>query len=455
MIYNKKGIIISLALIALLAVGTVFIIKMNIDTDNSGGNLQTADTYVIVSEEGEDLSEIFVETRDFRIKASNNEDSGWTINDLGNEDISSEKAYELVYVVSNLTSYVKYDAHGDTSEYGFDNPTASVTIKKRDNSEIKLKIGEKSPTSGEYFIMREGDENVYSISEYKAGIITRPISYYTEFDRLEFNIADVTRVLIERGDEKVELKVKDDIDKFSGVVWEMISPFRGNANDDYIDDKILGQIEEMDLSLPIAEPDNAFGGSTVSVTLTISPYNDITGEYGEPYTEKFLVGRNEGGNTYIKHKNKVYLTSSESVEFANNPAFNMVSKLQALVNIAYVNSVTVEYDGKTHRMDISHNDNNRYTFKLDGRDVDRNDAQSAYENIISLGVDAVYDGTPASDTLLKITYEGAENTVVEIRKIDDINCVLIRDGQADFTIKRSKIREFTKMFDEYAKTSDK
>lgn len=455
MIYKKKGIIISLALILLLAAGTVFVLKMNNGNDNGDTDLQAADAYTIVSENTEDLAEITVEAQGFHIKASNSGDFGWTINDLSREDISSEKVYELVFALSNLVSGEKYDAHGDISEYGFDNPTATVIIKKHDNSEIKLTIGDKSPTAGEYFIMREGDENIYAISEYKVETILQPVSYYTEFDRLEFNIADVTRILIERGNEKIELKVKDDIDKFSGVVWEMISPFHGNSNDDYIDDKILGQIEEMDLSLPVEDPDNAFDKNAVSVTLTIAPYDDVTGKYGEEYTEKVLIGRTEGEKTYIKHKNKVYLTSSESVEFAHSSAFNMVSKMQALVNIAYVSSVTVEYNGKTHRMDISRDDSNRYSFKLDGRDVDRNSAQSAYENIISLAVDAVYDGTPASDTVLKITYEGTENTVVEIKKIDNINCVLIRNGQAGFTIRSSKIKEFTKMFDSYVETSDK
>ncbi len=50
--------------------------------------------------------------------------------------------------------------------------------------------------------------------------------------------------------------------------------------------------------------------------------------------------------TYVKYKEQVFKVSSDIISFANDSSYNIVSKLQALVDIiSEVKSVTVEYNG--------------------------------------------------------------------------------------------------------------
>ena len=233
----------------------------------------------------------------------------------------------------------------------------------------------------------------------------------------------------------------------------MVLPYQSGANDDYIDNKILEPIESIALNTPLEGVDGGFSDTSPELTISITPYDNITGKYGEPYTETLVVGKTEGDMTYVRYKGKVYMTPADSIDFVNESAFNIVSKMQALVDISLVKSVTLEYGNEKHTMDISYNDN-VFRFKLDGKETNDKVSQKMYQSIISLAVDAVYNDAPIKDdTILKITFEGkkSENdTVVEIKPIDDINCALIRNGEVKFTIKKSKVTDFINLFKTYA-----
>ena len=76
---SKKGLIITLILVILLAAGTFIVLGINKnDGSNTAGN--SGDTYVIVSESAEKLSSVEVNAPELDIKAVNNGTS--TDNDL-------------------------------------------------------------------------------------------------------------------------------------------------------------------------------------------------------------------------------------------------------------------------------------------------------------------------------------------------------------------------------------
>ena len=115
--------------------------------------------------------------------------------------------------------------------------------------------------------------------------------------------------------------------------------------------------------------------------------------------------------TYVKYKEQVFKVSSDIISFANDSSYNIVSKLQALVDISEVKSVTVEYNGAEHTIDITHNDSDM-TFVLDGQKVDTKITQAIYKSIVGLAVDGVYKDETLGDTVMKIKYKGIGIRVV-------------------------------------------
>ena len=448
---NKKTLTIVIALIVLLAGATAFLLLTGTDGQEQTETGTQDETYTLLNIPASELSEVTVETADFNIKAINTGESEWTIDGENAEEISPQKAFGLAGTVSNLISRNRYESPEDLSVYGLDTPAITVTLRSKNSTENKLYIGDLSAALGEYFVMKEGDDSVYTIYKHKVDTIMEPVSYYKEFNRFMINADDITGVKIERGGDDIEIKIKDDIDEFTPVVWEMTVPYESNANDDYIDGNILDPISRLELTSPIENTDGGFTDKSPMVTVTILSRDPLSGEFdGGTYTETFTIGNAEGDDTYVKYDGKVFLVPTENIVFANDTAFNIVSKLQIMKNIADVKSVTVEYGGASHEIDVSRDSNNKYDFKLDGKNADRSKSQTIYESLISLSADSVYSGGDMGETALKVTYEGIDSdTVIEVKRVGDLNCAIVKNGKADFMIRYAKIQDFMEEFDNY------
>ena len=453
---NKKLLTVIIALIVLFAGATAFLLLTGNKEPDTQGTETEGETYTLFEIPSSSLKEVEVNKADFNIKAVNTGDSEWTIDGENAEEISPQKAFGLAGTVSNLTSRNRYDAPEDLSAYGLDNPSVTVTLRLKEGTENKLYIGDLSASLGEYFVMKDGDDAVYTIYKHKVDAMLEPISYYKEFNRLTLNADDITGVKIERGGDDIEIKIRDDIDEFTPIVWEMTAPYESSANDDYIDGEILEPISNLELTTPIDNADGGFTDKSPIVTVTILTHDEESGELnGGSYTETFTVGKAEGDNTYVKYGGKVFLVPTENVEFVNDSAFNIVSKLQLMENIADIKSVTVEYGGASHKIEVSRDSNNKYSFKTDGKDADTEKSQTIYESLISLSVDSAYTGGDLGETALKITYEGADgndNTTIEVKRVGDINSAVVKNDKTEFMIRYAKIQEFTEEFDEYLRS---
>lgn len=449
---NKKYTIAAIALILLLAAGTLILTRIQPRDVTQKTGSETADSYPVFTDSAEDLASVEVATDSFTITAVNLGRSDWTIDGENTPDISHEKAYALAATVSNLTSSERYEANNNLAEYGLEKPAVTVKITRKDGNVEYLYIGGRSPVSGDYFIQRSEDDAIYVMHSYKYEILTQPLSYYSEFDRFAVNAEDITGVRIERGDGAIELKHFDEIDKYTARVWEMISPYKSAANDDYVDDKIINKIAELSLTLPVDVPEDAFDEVQAAVTVKIAPYDTYTGETGDEYEEVFTIGRTERDGTYLKYRDKGYKVSSDSVSFANDKAFNIVSKKQMLVSIERIKNLKIEYDDTTADVDVTKTGDNKYDFRLNGKEVPRSETQDMYSELVDMSADGEYEGEEMGETVIKFTFggrEGIEDTMIEVKRLDDISCAIVRNGKADFTIRKSKIEAFKEKFDSY------
>ena len=416
---TTKSIIIAASVIIVLIVGTIVI--SNIDTSKDTNVATTDDLYSIYSADTTDILSVKSESENGTITVKSIGDSEWSVNDMDASEIDSSKAGALVGTISTLSSKNKIEENpADLSQYGLDNPQVTVTVEKKNGQIDKMIIGDLSPTLGEYFVMKDGDNTVYTMYDFKVDTLKKPISYYKEFNRFSINIDDINDIKIVRSDETIEIRILSNINNNTNNVWEMVQPYQSGANDDYIDNKILAPIEEISLTTPIENADGGFSEKSPVLIITVKPYDNSTGKYGEEYTETLTIGRTDG-------------------------------------DISEVKSVTVEYNGAEHTIDITHNDSDM-TFVLDGQKVDTKTTQAIYKSIVGLAVDGVYKDETLGDTVMKIKYKGiksSSDTEVEFKSIDDLYCALIRNGKTEFTIKKSKLNEFMDLFNTYVENPEK
>lgn len=447
----KRNILITVSVILLLVIGIIFL--LNFDADEQDNTKPADETvYTILSDKTEDISYVEVLSPNGTIKAENS-DSGWSIANIDASETDSSKVYSLVATVSPLTSKNKLEETKDLAQYGLDKPQLTVNVRNKNGNISTLYVGILSPTLGEYFIMKDGDSSIYTIYAYKVDTLKQPIEFYKEFNRFNINIDDIYSIELKRSDETILLTLTENEDNNLFNVWKMSSPYDSSANDDYIDAKILEPIANISLVSPVDVTDGGFTSTSPILSLTVKPLDSATGKYKDTYKETLIIGKTEGENTYVKYKNNVFAIPSENIGFIYDSAFNFVSKLQALEDIAKITDVTIEYGDERHTMSVE-NRNHEFSFKLDGSNVNNSVSQKIYENLISLHVDAVYKNEPLGETVLKIKYNGIKNendAEIEFRSIDDLNCALVRNGNTEFTIRKKKLAEFIEQFENYVK----
>lgn len=444
---NIEKIIIALLVLLLLIVGTI-LLKLPAKTDKASVELSTtsAPVYTIYEEVAENVKSVVVAAGNFHVEGTRLNDGTWTVNNLLDSDIDKSKAKAFAESAIRITaSAIIEQRPTNLAKYGLDKPGTTVTINKNDGTSDMIFIGAKSPVKNNYFVKTSRSDMVYALSSYAMEILTKPVSYYTEFVRFSMeDTSAISKVSIERRDITISLTREKTVSRLPYDSWLLTSPIKTAASSDYISNSVLGNISKINLSMPLSEGDFGFDHPVAKLTLTVKPYNNEKQKYGEEYTEQFTIGKKSEGNIYVLYKDKAYSVPATYLEFVNSPLINMVMKLQSLVDITKVESVEVNYRSSSHILAITHSDeaDSEMGFKLDGVNISTEKAKKFYQDLIGIQIDGIYNGEAMGKNIMSVKYKGyddAQDINIEFKVINDLECAFVKNGETQFTVKKSTI----------------
>lgn len=449
--FNRNIIIIMSAVFIFLAIICIIALRGKLSVKDSLLS-DTEPLYMIYSEDTSNLSSVSVEYSNVTITAYNNGNSEWSI-DAVNDDIDKSKAYTLASTVSTIISKNKIEENPkDLSKYGLDTPSVTVIITENNGTQKKLYIGNKSSETDEYYMMLDGDNSVYTLYNYKYETLTQPLSYYSDFNRFKIEVDDITEINIEHSGECINLRAAKTSPQIADKEWEITEPYKNRANSEYIELNILSSLKELNLNEPVLqEGDYGFDAPVAKVTLTVRPYNNTTGKYGNEYKEILVIGKVSGETAYVRYKDKVYQVENDQVAFAEVSAFDILNKLQALTDISLLKSITLISDNRNDKIEITDSGEDM-SFRLNGKEADYILTKNMYQSMVSLAVDDIYHGESLGDAILCFEFEGikkSDNVKIEFREINDSSCALLRNGQAEFTIQKYKLDNFNEAWSGY------
>lgn len=449
---KKNTVKVIVAVVVLLVlVGATALLMMpsdNKDTDSTPAPTSSYTTYTIYSEAVDNVKNVTVEKADGNINAVKDSEGRWLINSLKAKDIDTSKSRSFVEGAINLTTTTLISENAsELSEYGLDVPSANISITKNDGTVSKILIGGKSPVSGEYFVKNETDNKVYALSSYRVESLMKPESYYTEFERFAVeDVSAISKIEIKRSDVNISMEINPENNTGGYYTsWKMTSPINADANADYITNNIFAKISEISLSEPITTGDFGFNNPTATLVLTFTPYDSEKQEYKPSYTETLVVGKMNAGSYFVQYKDTAYSVPADKLDFVNTTVLNLVSKLQSIFNIADVEKVEMKYDNTTAVLDIIHiNEEDDLSFKLNGNDIDPDDAKKFYQSLIGVLMDGIYNGQELGDTVLSLYYKGYNGKVdntIEFKSISELECAIVKNGEAQFTVSRSIVNQ--------------
>ncbi len=410
-----------------------------IELIHEGGRLVVEKQVIKAQEEDEDDETVWRPVYDFDIP-------------LNEGNIS-----RLLYAASGLSAKrIIEEGPDDLSVYGLDDPQAEVRVDLEDGSVIRYFLGNASPTGDSYYLMKEGDENVYAVRNYPAEAFLFTLDDLRSDTLPTVNLQNLTYLRIEN-EETIEIELVDpESDEFvhSFSSYKMTQPYsipRAGSSDKigeylenfprlYIGKVITDQAD--DLSVYGLDPPRA--------QLEIRDAN------GGKLHLLFGTEADEGG-VYAKQadEDKIF-TITEDLGFLDQKAFDFVDKFILLINIDLVESFTIKTPNKTYTSTIEREtvekegeeeDEVIATYFLNGVEIAEKPYKKFYQKVIGLLVDSENPDPKEGKAEVTISFdlnkEGAKMPYAELVPLNKNFYSVYQDGISEFVLSKVQVDAMT------------
>jgi hypothetical protein len=351
----------------------------------------------------------------------------------------------------------------DLSVYGLDNPSTRTIITDFSGRKVEYILGDMTPSRTSYYIMEVGDPQVYTISVQTANVMRVSLDSIRNRNLFPFfELSELTELRITSAGRRIEICPKEiSLHPYLAALFAthvLTSPYklpRGASNEelnsliaplkrlliaDFIDDTPLS-LEPYGLDKP------------VRVSLQAENIS------GEKAAVDFMIGNQINGKHYAKLTNAPGIfTLGNMKTIVDAKPFNLFDKYILLVNIDWVDHLTISGGERTLSADFQGSGDEREYF-LNGRKAEDRSFKSFYEAVIGLLADAEYPGGPSprqNEEPGKITIEYQLNTPpgerasITLLPYDRDFYALQQEGAIEFLISRNQIRRIYETADAVA-----
>jgi len=357
------------------------------------------------------------------------------------------------YLVYSLTDMVIErvidEDSSDLSMYGLEKPASAAVITGLNGQKETFFLGDMTPSRTSYYFMESGNKNVYSISSYTAS-------------PMQFTLNDIRQRILFPDFETAEL-INFKLDAKTVKIEIIEKP----SEPEY---KITAPLSDHLIVSPYKHPKGTDSGALKKFlapfnNLEIADFIDDSPASLKPYglddkperiflqTENgsldLLLGNETDGKRYAKlHDSGGVFTLSGMEEVLNIKPFDLTDKFALIINIDFVDHISINGDGKTLNADLRGEGDDR-VFYLNGKKAETDSFKDFYQAAIGLLIDAEYKGPPAPQNGAsgEITIEytlnnppGMKASVALIPYNRDFY-ILKQEGSSEFLISRAQVRK--------------
>ncbi len=431
---KKKGRnLILLLILMIVMIGAIFFVTNQKKEKESSKTDTSEDTSVIAKTDTTAIKTIHFNTPENDMILIVNEQGNWQ-NYLDEKfPVNQTHASNMASAFANITATrTMTEGISDLSEFGLTKPAATITATLKDESAIKVKIGDKVPVSGGYYATLNDDGKVYII----------PDSFYATFDYTLAQMTEVEKIPAITAENITKLSVVNKEKSSFEVVYEEESPADLSGFSNYVINKpyatpvpadsdsvikLFGNYSAMTFSSCVdynGADLSKYGLDKPTKEIHIRYYEEETKEAADTNATKdsdsidtakstgkveheltlYIGAMNENGDYYAKLKdsNAVNIISASTVSTLTDiVAYDNTYKYINLINLDTVDSIDIKVEDTTYHLAIK-----RETKTVDGKETQ---AASYYVNDKKLEEDAfktLYQKIIAPVTEREIPKEG-------------------------------------------------
>ncbi|GHU66372.1 hypothetical protein FACS189447_07080 [Spirochaetia bacterium] len=361
---------------------------------------------------------------------------------------------KLWYAGSLWAESVVDDEPGDLSQYGLDEPQGHTIITDSEGKKADILFGNLNPGRSAYYAMVSGDPKVYTVSTYSAdGFLfsldsIRDRDIYTDFDP-----QTLSRFTLDNGKTRIDIVPRPEdaylVSNFSQFM--LVSPYtlrRGADSQKF--SEVLEPLQNLQISEFVDDDPSSLAsyGLDKPGKLHIETGNGVF---------DLLFGRDSEGTLFAKLPDEPNVFTVSNLEpVINTTAFKLADKFALIFNIDIVNSFTVTGEGRTLRADIK-GTKDEAEFELNGKRTLDKEFRTYYQAVIGLLADAEYPGPlneSAAGQPVTIEFNLKEpqgvRTSITLRPYNRDYYALTQDGNTEFVISRSQVRNIFETADKMA-----
>ncbi len=383
------------------------------------------------------------------------QDDTWTVEGLGDIPLKQSALEDIVYSVSRLRAErLITEEPENLASFGLENPAARAVVTLEDGSSEALLLGSKAPSGYAFYLKKEGENAVYTVSGIHGQYLSYTMNDLREKNIPSFDGQNITYLLLRSGEEVIEIREMAENEKlYENTLgrYAVTRPYRIARG---VDSQKLGELMQEIPAITVKEfiEDDARDLSSYGLDPAMSELH-VRDREGKELHILFGSQRNEDSiHARLAGERQVFTVDRSTLDFLRFSPFEIVGKFALIVSIDDVSGFDVVTPEATYRASIERKQSgegeNREveeTYFVDGRTVEEDAFKKYYQRAIGLLVDAENPGPKQGRPEVSIIYhlKGDEGKTLRVDFVPynrDFYSVY-RDGISEFLISRKQVGE--------------
>ncbi len=463
---NTRNLLLVLGLVVILGAAVLVLALTGGQEEGESSSASSTELISLISEEEKNLSSVKVtnENGSYIIKITEQEKESSSSSEESDSSSEAEPEMEYIYSIDGVDETVADTDRMESAaavglslnatrnlgkqekldDFGLAEPVSTVEVTYRDGSTKTVYIGGSvAGGSGGYYVMVEGDDNVYTAS-CNDGLF-QGSGYYVKTTMFTLQ-ADETTGLIYATHLKLsgtEMPEPIEIEGDDSYVYHLVSPKKAEADSEEVQAIIDGLASIS--ATNVASPD--VSEESLKKYGLDEPAGVIEFTVKDQGSYKLSVSaKNEDGTRYalLDGTKAIFIINDSDVStWLGRTVLSLQSTLNLMPMIQNIKTMTLTVDGKEYAFRLereedpesSTEDSKAYTYKVfnkDGKELDyEENFKHFYRSFITNYIIEDYREMPEGDPYVTCTYtyfDSDETNSIAFYKVSDRRYCVVEDG---------------------------
>ena len=390
---KSMNLITAVAVLVVLSgayVGVKTYVAKQEEKENAEEEEEKTQVFSISSEDVQSIKFV-IDKKEVTFEKNNDE---WVKSDERDFPVDQDKLIEAIGSLNNVEADRVLDNVTDTTEYGLDDPTNTITITDKDGKETVLHVGMENASTSQYYVENGEDESkIYVVADSVFQPFMKTLYDYAKAGTFPvIDSSSISNVTVDENDDSYTLtkddntglwniQDKDGVEKAdSAKVSSLTSSIASIAYGSFVNynctdlseyglDKPYGTItidyqEEVEVESDSSEDASAADSTEEDTSATDSTEEDTSiTDSADTQTRRvnremtILVGDqsdDDGRYVMVNNSKEIYTISNDTLSvFLGKTKEDFWDMTVSYLSVNNLESLQAEYQGETHVIDVS------------------------------------------------------------------------------------------------------